>query len=144
MRPIGPSQRFFFRMPRATLRMPDGRSVRVVGVHPYPPTAGNADVWQEALESLPSAGVGAPWVLVGDFNATLDVGELRELLDRGYDDAAAVAGKGLEPTFPRTWGTPVIAIDHVLADRRLGIVEYSVEEMPGSDHRSIHAELALP
>ena len=38
----------------------------------------------------------------------------------------------------------MITIDHILADERLGIVDYGVEDLPGSDHRSIHAELALP
>ncbi len=33
---------------------------------------GSVEVWREALESLPSTGAGTPWVLVGDFNATLD------------------------------------------------------------------------
>jgi endonuclease/exonuclease/phosphatase family metal-dependent hydrolase len=37
-----------------------------------------------------------------------------------------------------------VTIDHVLADRRLGIVEYDVEGIPGSDHRAVEAELALP
>jgi endonuclease/exonuclease/phosphatase family metal-dependent hydrolase len=37
-----------------------------------------------------------------------------------------------------------ITIDHVLADQRLGIVEYEVEPLPDSDHRAIFAELALP
>jgi hypothetical protein len=32
----------------------------------------------------------------------------------------------------------------VLADERLAIVEYGVDEMPGSDHRAIHATVALP
>lgn len=49
------------------------------------------------------------------------------------------------PTFPRLGHLiPPITIDHVLADRRLDIVEYSVEELPGSDHRPLHALLALP
>ncbi len=39
--------------------------------------------------------------LVGDFNATLDQAALRDVVARGYRDAADVAGKGLEPTFPR-------------------------------------------
>jgi endonuclease/exonuclease/phosphatase family metal-dependent hydrolase len=52
---------------------------------------------------------------------------------------------GLEPTFPREGHLiPPVTIDHVLADSRLGIVDYGVEDLPGSDHRSIHAELALP
>jgi len=37
-----------------------------------------------------------------------------------------------------------MTIDHVLADRRLGVVEYGVDDLRGSDHRAIHARLALP
>jgi endonuclease/exonuclease/phosphatase (EEP) superfamily protein YafD len=136
----------FFRMPRAVVRMPDGRRVRVVGVHPFPPERPHSTrAWEESLASLPSTGHGLPWVLAGDFNASFDQAPFRDLVDRGYQDAGEVAGKGLEPTFPREAHlVPPITIDHVLADRRLGIVEYSVEELPGSDHRSIRAVLALP
>ncbi len=131
----------------AIVRMPGGRLVRVIDAHPHTPKPGHIDEWRHSLEGLPSAGAGAPRVLVGDFNATLDQAELRDLVARGYRDAGDVAGKGLEPTFPRQgWHDlgPFITIDHVLADRRLGIVEYSVAEQPGSDHRAIDAVLALP
>jgi endonuclease/exonuclease/phosphatase (EEP) superfamily protein YafD len=147
LRPLPRQTDFFFRMPRAALVLPDGRRLRVVGVHPFPPLSGHVGAWQAALKSLPSGGHGAPWVLAGDFNATLDHAELRDVLDRGYRDAGDVTGKGLEPTFP-TMGhrllPPTIAIDHLLADRRLGIADYGVEDLPGSDHRAIHAELVLP
>jgi endonuclease/exonuclease/phosphatase family metal-dependent hydrolase len=142
-----PGSQFFFRMPRAVLTLPDGRRLRVVGVHPFPPGRGNDDLWREGLESLPAAGAGPPWALIGDFNSTLDVSLLRETIDRGYRDAGDVAGKGLVPTWPNRGHDlpfPVITIDHVLADARLGIVDYGVEDLPNSDHRSIHAELALP
>ena len=145
--PLPHQTRFFFRMPRAALTMPDGRRLRVVGVHPYPPLSKNVGRWQAALESLPSAGESTPWVLAGDFNGTLDQAEFRDVVDRGYADAGDVTGKGLEPTFP-TMGhrllPPTIAIDHVLADRRLGIADYKVLDLPGSDHRAIYAQLVLP
>jgi endonuclease/exonuclease/phosphatase family metal-dependent hydrolase len=147
LKPLWHQSRFFFHMPRARITLPDGRRVRVVGVHPYVPLNGHIGEWQAALEDLPSAGAGTPWVLAGDFNATLDHAELRDVLARGYRDAGDVTGKGLEPTFP-TMGhgslPPAITIDHVLADERLGIAEYGVDELPGSDHRTIHAELVLP
>lgn len=141
-----PGSQFFFRMPRVVLTLPDGRRLRVVDVHPFPPGRGNDDLWREGLESLPAAGGGPPWALIGDFNSTLDVSLLRETIDRGYRDAGDVAGKGLIPTWPNKDHTlpPLITIDHVLADNRLGIVDYGVEDLPGSDHRSIHAILALP
>jgi endonuclease/exonuclease/phosphatase (EEP) superfamily protein YafD len=145
--PLASQTHFFFRMPRAAVVLPDGRRLRVVAVHPYPPLSGHVDDWQAALESLPSAGQGTPWVLAGDFNGTLDQAEFRDVVDRGYADAGDATGKGLEPTFP-TMGhrllPPTIAIDHVLADRRLGIADYGVDDLPGSDHRAIHAQLVLP
>lgn len=145
--PLRHQTRFSFRMPRAALTMSDGRRLRVVGVHPFPPLRGKVDTWQAALASLPSAGRGTPWVLAGDFNGTLDQAEFRAVVDRGYIDAGEVAGKGLEPTWP-TMGhrfmPPSITIDHVLADRRLGIAEYGVDDLPGSDHRAIHAVAVLP
>ena len=142
--PLPYQTRFLFRMPRAMMVLPDRTRLRVVGVHPQPP---NMDVgrWKEALESLPATGDGIPWLLVGDFNATLDHVELRDVLDRGYRDAGEAAGEGLEPTWPNgREQTPPITIDHVLADQRLGIVDYDVLDQPGSDHRFVFARLALP
>ena len=146
IRPIAPDSETFFRQPRVDLSLPGGRHLRLVDVHPLTPGRTGIDVWEDSLGDLPATGDGVPWVLLGDFNATLDHSRLREVLDRGYRDAGAVAGMGLEPTWPNTGHStpPVITIDHVLADERLGVVGYGVEDLPGSDHRSIHAELALP
>lgn len=146
MRQLPSPTRFLFRMPRAEVRMPDGRRVRVVGVHPFPPERPySTTTWEESLASLPSAGRGAPWVLAGDFNGTFDQAPFRDVVARGYRDAGEVAGDGLEPTFPRAAHLiPPITIDHVLADERLAVVDYSVEELPGSDHRTVRAVLALP
>jgi endonuclease/exonuclease/phosphatase (EEP) superfamily protein YafD len=146
LRPIAAGSETFFRQPRADLRVPDGRHLRVVDIHPLTPGRTGIDVWEDSLDDLPTTGDGVPWVLLGDFNATLDHSRLREVIDRGYRDAGSVAGMGLVPTWPnRDHDLPlVITIDHVLADDRLGIVDYGVEDLPGSDHRSIHAELALP
>lgn len=144
LRRLPSPDRFAFRIPRVELTVDGGRRLRLVDVHPYPPQRYRVDEWEAALRSLPTAGTGAPWVLAGDFNATLDQSQLREVVGRGYRDAAAVAGRGLEPTFPREGHTiPPITIDHVLADRRLGIAEYSVEDLPGSDHRAVFAEVVL-
>jgi len=137
--------RFLFRSPRAQLRLGDGRTVRIVAVHPFPPESHRTAEWEESLASLPSAGRGAPWVLAGDFNGTFDQSQFRDVVDRGYEDAGAAAGDGLEPSFPREGHLiPPVTIDHVLADRRLGVADYSVEDLPGSDHRAVYAELVLP
>jgi endonuclease/exonuclease/phosphatase (EEP) superfamily protein YafD len=143
--PLPHQTHFLFRMPRAMLTLPDGRRLRLISVHPQPPNM-SFDRWREALESLPAPGSGIPWILIGDFNATFDQAEFRDLVDRGYRDAGDAAGKGLEPTWPGDEGPPWpgITIDHVLADERLGIVDYGVENLPGSDHRAVRARLVLP
>ena len=141
--PVDPA--FALRMPRAELRLPGGRRVRVVDVHPYPPTRSRVGAWRSGLQSLPSTGRGAPWVLAGDFNATLDHAEMREVIDSGYRDAGEVVGEGLTPTWPfgRTL-TPPITIDHVLADSRIGVAGYTVEGISGTDHRAVFARLSIP
>lgn len=145
MRKLPSPHRFVFRMPRAELSLPNAQSLRVVGVHPYPPQMNRTSEWEEALASLPSGGRGAPWVLAGDFNGTFDQSQFRGVVDRGYRDAGDVAGEGLEPTFPAEGHLiPPVTIDHVLADHRLGIVSYAVADIPDSDHRAVEAELALP
>ena len=134
-----------FRMPRAEAQLPDGSALRIVDVHPYTPQRSLLTRWYDGLESLPSTGEGTPWVLVGDFNATLDHAELREVIDGGYRDAADAVGEGLFPTWPRRrLLPPPVTIDHVLADRRFDIADYAVAELPGTDHRAIYARLVLP
>lgn len=134
---------FPFRMPRAEVKLRHGK-VRVVDVHPFPPTSDGMDAWRAGLESLPSTGAGAAWVLAGDFNATLDHAELRDVIRRGYRDAGEVLGDGLTTTWPYDgeW-IPRITIDHVLADERIGVADYAVDEVTGTDHRAVFALLSV-
>ncbi|HEY5977961.1 MAG TPA: endonuclease/exonuclease/phosphatase family protein [Solirubrobacterales bacterium] len=123
---------------RLAVRLPSGDEIRLVNFHPLTPSLAYVDRWGETLRSLPSAGGDDPWLLVGDFNATLDQAEMRDVLDRGYRDAAETTGNGLEMTWPTVGLTPpLVAIDHVLADRRLGIAGFGVEDLPGSDHKAV-------
>lgn len=132
--------------PTALLQLPNGQSVELVCVHPVPPAPfrkGGASQWRRELATLPPPGE-SPRVLAGDFNATLDHAVFRDVLRRGYLDAAQQAGKALTPT----WGLPgkraVLTLDHVLVDRRCAVLEYSVHVIPGTDHRAIYAEVQLP
>ena len=103
---------------RIALTLPDGAKLRIVDVHSPTPGFGGITRWRDTLEGLPSAGAGVPWLLVGDFNATLDQAALRDVIDRGYRDAGAATGNGLEFTWPaEKLLPPLITIDHVLADR---------------------------
>jgi endonuclease/exonuclease/phosphatase (EEP) superfamily protein YafD len=132
---------------RAEASLPGGGRLRIVAAHPYPPDLPSATPeWEEVLEALPSTGRGTPWLLAGDFNATFDQAPFRDLVSRGYRDAGKATGKGLDGTYPGDGSLfpPPITIDHILADRRLGVVSYEVEPLPGSDHHAIFAELTLP
>lgn len=142
--PLSRQTHFLFSMPRAAIVLPGGRRLRLIAVHPQPPNM-SFDGWRDALRSLPTAGQGAPWVLAGDFNGTFDQEEFRDVVARGYRDAGETTGQSLEPTWgPDKLPWDLITIDHVLADERLGIASYGVDDLPGSDHRAIHAQLVLP
>ncbi|MFC7715070.1 hypothetical protein [Nonomuraea recticatena] len=70
---------------------------------------------------------------------------MRDLLGKGYIDAAEAVGKGLTPTWPHgRLLPPLITIDHVLADRRVGVARVEVRDVPRTDHRAVFAELRLP
>lgn len=132
-------------MPAATVSLPGGVSAQVVAVHPNPPLAGRAADWNAALDALPPASGDVVRVLAGDFNASLDHRALRDLLDRGYVDAADQAGEGLVPTWPNNRPIPpMITIDHVLVDRRASVDGVKVLDVPRTDHRGVLAELRLP
>ncbi|GAA4470143.1 endonuclease/exonuclease/phosphatase family protein [Phytohabitans houttuyneae] len=131
-----------------TLTAPGAAPTTVESVHPAAPySLGQLRAWERDLDAQPRATPSGPVrVLAGDFNATLDHAPLRRLIDSGYRDAADAAGAGLTGT----WGPydgdriPPVTIDHVLVDRRVGVRDVSVLRLPGSDHRPVYAELALP
>jgi endonuclease/exonuclease/phosphatase family metal-dependent hydrolase len=135
--------------PAARLDLPSGRCVQLVCVHALPPRPlGSPDAvsrWRRELSALPPPG-DAPIILAGDFNSTLDHGQFRGLLRRGYVDAASQTGHGLVPTWGREpQGRPgLLALDHILVDPRCAVRAASVHRLPGSDHRAVHAELRLP
>jgi endonuclease/exonuclease/phosphatase (EEP) superfamily protein YafD len=131
-------------MPSARVLPAGAPAFDLVGVHTAPPTAGT-DAWTGDLEALPAADATTPTILAGDFNATVDHEAFRDLLDRGYADVAETLGQGLTPTWPTGRRLPpLVTIDHVLADERLGIREFSAHEITGTDHRAVFAELELP
>ncbi|MGN9846635.1 endonuclease/exonuclease/phosphatase family protein [Nonomuraea sp. H19] len=133
------------KMPAAVVSLPGGKPIEFVDVHPYPPLGPNVADWNAALEALPSASHDRVRILAGDFNASLDHAAMRRLLARGYKDAADQVGAGLIPTWPANKRVPpIITIDHVLVDQRVGVREVSVHTVPGTDHRAVLAELTVP
>jgi endonuclease/exonuclease/phosphatase (EEP) superfamily protein YafD len=136
-----------FGQARATVAVPGAAPVAVESVHTYAPIGARArDRWVVDLAHEPPATVDGPVrLLIGDFNATLDHAPLRRLLATGYRDAGDVRGAGFAATWPDSGhAVPPVTIDHVLADRRVGVLDYRVFRVRGTDHRAVYAELVLP
>jgi endonuclease/exonuclease/phosphatase (EEP) superfamily protein YafD len=133
----------------ARLDLPSGQFAHLTCIHaasPKPPWSPGATArWRAQLAALPTPG-DHPLILAGDFNATLDHAQFRRLLRRGYVDAASQVGNGLVPTWGLQpgWRPTLLAIDHVLIDRRCAALATSAHWLTGSDHRALYAELRLP
>jgi endonuclease/exonuclease/phosphatase (EEP) superfamily protein YafD len=135
---------------RASAMVAPGLEVNLSAIHnlPLPGSSRGTDGWASNLRRMPAPTSNGPVeILAGDFNATLDQSDFRDLLDRGYYDAAERMGDGLTPTWPAIdpgWRYMPVTIDHVLYDRdRVGIHDFQVLTLPESDHRTIYAGLVL-
>ncbi|PWR17131.1 endonuclease [Micromonospora sicca] len=142
------NQGFYFSQAYGTLTLPGAPPLRVESAHPAAPYAVDVlpDWWTDLRAQPPATPNGRLSILAGDFNATLDHAPLRDLIRTGYVDAADQAGAGLAGTWGPYDGDPIppVAIDHVLADRRIAVRSVTVHALPGSDHRAVLAELRLP
>lgn len=130
---------------RAALALP------LVSAHPLPPIYPSTQgPWERWLAALPGPqGPLAGGLVAGDFNATLDHAQFRDVLGRGWRDAADEAGEGLRPTWKGGAAfTPTralrLTIDHILVPPRAAVRGYAVDALPGSDHRAITATVVLP
>ncbi|WP_340685377.1 endonuclease/exonuclease/phosphatase family protein [Amycolatopsis coloradensis] len=132
-----------YKQPSASVDLGDGVRIEVVAVHPAAPMW-DRHAWVDEAKDLPYADAEHDIrILAGDFNASLDHALFRELLTRGYVDAADQLGKALEGTWTNGL-VPPVPIDHVLADKRTAIADFKVLETPGSDHDAVYAEVVLP
>ncbi|MEU8656815.1 endonuclease/exonuclease/phosphatase family protein [Actinoplanes philippinensis] len=136
-----------FQQAHAVVQVPGAGTVYVESVHPLAPaTRDMVPGWSADLAAQVPAEGGVPKILMGDFNATLDHKQLRDLIDTGYHDAADTVGKGWIPTWGPYDGDPIppVTIDHVLADERIGVKDVQVHSVKDSDHRAVIAWLTLP
>jgi endonuclease/exonuclease/phosphatase (EEP) superfamily protein YafD len=135
--------------PRAAVAVPGAVAVDVQVLHPPPPLNGDwLRRWRRAIGEIPAQPDrhdGRAHMVIGDFNATLDHPELRRLTEGGYDDAASEVHKGLVMTWPANRRyPPIIAIDHVLVDDRIGAASFDARKVKGSDHRAVVATVRIP
>ena len=125
-------------------------SVEVTIVHAKPPVDAGVVRWRQDLAALGKvAARPGNVVLIGDFNATYDHAEFRQLLagagGRPTVDVGVAAGSRLIPTWPMD-GLPLpgIVIDHILTNPEISGGAYSVHPVPGTDHAAILATLSIP
>jgi endonuclease/exonuclease/phosphatase (EEP) superfamily protein YafD len=129
---------------------PGGR-VHLRAVHPLPPI-GDVSGWHadQLVVRQAARGLDRPTVLAGDLNATMDHAPMRELVGRGYQDAATQARSGWQPSWPSAgvvsrFGVdvpPLVAIDHVFVNDGLRAVRTDTFTVDGTDHQALVATLA--
>jgi endonuclease/exonuclease/phosphatase family metal-dependent hydrolase len=137
-----------FQQAYGTVQPPGAGPLAIESAHPVAPYDLRVlDDWRGDLAGQPRPDPnGTPRILLGDFNATLDHRPLRDLISRGYRDAADADGSGLTGTWGPYDGDPLppVTIDHVLVDRRIGVRDVQVHDVPRSDHRAVLATLVVP
>lgn len=146
-----------FHMPTVQLELDAGgrlAPLAVTNVHTKAPVWGRAGQWRSELAALGRlAARPGNMLLLGDFNATLDHAEFRQIL-QGPDgtgpggpliDAGAAALARLVPTWPMA-GPPLpgVVIDHIVTGPQVGSSGYAVLPVAGSDHAAVLATLSVP
>lgn len=139
----------------ARVRVPGVRDDPLLAsVHLMSPLAGGANTftdWDhritaakaEFVDYADTAGPAAV-IIAGDFNATPDMRQFRDLLDVGYRDAVNQTGAGFAPTYsPHPAIPPLITIDHVLT-RNAAASSIDTVDIPDSDHRALLATVQVP
>lgn len=139
----------------ARMRVPGVRDDPLVAsVHLMSPLAAGANTFEDWLHRITAAksefadyaetAGPAAVIIAGDFNATPDMRQFRDLLDVGYRDAVNQTGAGFSPTYsPHPAIPPLITIDHVLT-RNSSAQSIHTVDIPGSDHRALLATVAVP
>lgn len=135
----------------ARLRIPGVRLDPVfANVHVGAPFANPFNKWRKSMARLGrvlgelSAIADGAVIVAGDFNATPDIQNYRQLLAGGYADAVQQSGAGFDPTYPADrWYPPSVPIDHVLLNGATAVSSHTVA-VPGSDHRAVVLTVKLP
>lgn len=131
---------------QATLMTPQGRLLRLFGVHATwpmaPPSAERRNRQFGRLAQVARATTGLPLLIVGDLNVSPFSPYFKQLLaDGGLRSAAN--GFGWEPTWPSFLLPAGIQIDHALVNPAVTVKDFRRGEGAGSDHRPIVVDLVL-
>ncbi|MGA9870604.1 MAG: endonuclease/exonuclease/phosphatase family protein [Rhodococcus sp. (in: high G+C Gram-positive bacteria)] len=122
-----------------------GVPLTVVSFHAMSPATPRHTVqWAEDLAHMRRLMESYPGTVVvaGDFNATGDHRQFRDLARGEFRDAAESAGAGLFRTFPSS--RPLARLDHVVTSASVDALEVGPVTIPDSDHLAVVARLRLP
>lgn len=133
-------------MPGATIMFDGGRKpVRFVSVHTISPSPGRWDRWSTSVNDLSTLRNrnDYTYVLMGDFNATMDHTVFRNMLGDRFQDAAYLSGHGFTFTWPldRAWLPAFCDLDHIIVDQGMTAGQVEVDKLPGSDHAALLATI---
>lgn len=123
------------------------KRVSITNVHTYPPLLRAVPFWRQDLAALGRVNAGGGTrILAGDFNATYDHREFRDLLGSTPSaplvDASARNWARLSPTWPRDMTfSPGVVIDHVVTSSDVRTSGQSAQRIPGTDHAAVLATL---
>lgn len=132
-------------MPAGSVQL-GANSIRFVSVHTTSPGAGHWQLWRRSIEELAllQADTNTRFILMGDFNATVDHTPLREVLGSRFLDAAQASGHGFTFTWPANSRIPTFAgIDHILIDKGIAAGQCSTLTIAGSDHKALLATIEV-
>jgi endonuclease/exonuclease/phosphatase (EEP) superfamily protein YafD len=131
---------------QATLITPQGRPLRLFGVHATwpmaPPSAARRNRQFELLAEQSRAVTDLPLVVVGDLNVSPFSPHFKRLLTDGKLRSAA-DGYGWIPTWPSFMLLAGIQIDHALVNAAATVHGFRRGAWDGSDHRPIIVDLVL-
>ncbi|WP_162943736.1 endonuclease/exonuclease/phosphatase family protein [Arthrobacter celericrescens] len=147
-----------FHMPTVRVAAAGGgrsASFEVTNVHTLPPVDTRIAQWRHDLAAVGRVGAKPGHrVLMGDFNASYDHLEFRQLLDgpvaagtdgRRLVDAGIANNSRLIPTWPMEGMVlPGVVLDHLVTTPEIIAAGYSVHRVRGSDHAAVIAILAIP
>lgn len=140
---VSQSQEVLFDLPVAVIDHPTLGEIRLVAVHPMPPTH-HPEMWAHTLERLAlwhKTQSDMPLIMAGDFNATHSHPEFRAV-SQGFSDVSPRFGPLNLATWPADASLPAFAaIDHVLV-KELKAVKSERFSLPGTDHHGILSRLA--
>ena len=149
LRDVHQPTQFTFGFVTARLTVPGvTRPVQAVALHSSGPVP-DTTLWNQDMRAfakyLPTLAGDRPMIVGGDFNATPDTVQFRDILDTGFADAADQAGAGYTRTYPANRSfPPLIAIDHVLTRGGPVATDVRTISVKRSDHRALLVTVALP